>query len=68
MDGVFRLIEEIKLETFDEVQNPAEDKRSEFHYGRVHGILFGLGLLKQRLENMLEQQANERQRLEKEFD
>lgn len=65
---VFLILEQVKQDTLEEVLNPAEDKRSEFHYGRVHGILLGLAMVKEKLDAVLEQQARAAEQREREFD
>lgn len=67
MDPVFALLEQLKEDTLREITSPAEDRRSEFHYGRVHGILFAVEYLSQELQGVLETRAREQERREREF-
>ncbi len=67
MDPVFALLAELKEDTLREITSPADDKRSEFHYGRVHGILFAVALIEQELGNLIEASARAQERREREF-
>lgn len=67
MDSVFALLAELKEDTLREIASPADDKRSEFHYGRVHGILFAVALIEQELGNLIEASARAQERREREF-
>lgn len=67
MDPVFALLAELKEDTLREITSPADDKRSEFHYGRVHGILFAVALIEQELGGLIEASARAQERREREF-
>lgn len=68
MELVFRLIDELRQETIGEITKPPEDKQSEFHFGRIHGQLFALGMLEERLKEFLENQSRLERQREREFD
>ena len=64
---VFALLDSVIDDVLSEVTNPAEEKRSEFHYGRVHGMLLTATLLKERLKGELDAQAARQEQREREF-
>lgn len=68
MELVFAILNNLKDETLQEVLNPAEDKRSEFNYGRVHGILFCLAMIDERLRGELEANADRQGQRERDFE
>ena len=68
MELVFALLAQIKEETLQEVLNPSDDRRTAFHYGRVHGILFCLAMLDERLRGELEATASREAQMERNFD
>lgn len=68
MELVFRLIDALRDDVHKVVVNPPEDKQTEFHFGRISGGLFYLGLLEERLKEALEEQATQQRQIEKDFD
>ena len=46
---------------------PGEGKQTEFHFGRIHGQMFMIGVLEERLKAALEEQASQQQRFEEDF-
>ncbi len=67
MDLTFALISQLREQAINQVVNPADDKRSEFHYGRVHGILFACEFLREQIQTEMEAQAQRQQQFEREF-
>lgn len=67
MDPVFSLLAELREATLKEITSPADDKRSEFHYGRVHGILFAVAIIEQELGSLIEASARSQEQREREF-
>lgn len=64
---IFDLLGQLHEQILEEVVSPAEDKRSEFHYGRVHGILFAVKWIEQQLRDQMETQARLQDQREREF-
>lgn len=68
MELVFALIDKLRDEmVLKQLRNPSEDRRTEFDYGRLHGMLFMLELLQEQLEVETEAQAQRQQQREREF-
>jgi len=68
MEFIFALIDRMRQElVYNELRNPSEDRRSEFAFGRLHGMLFVLETMQQELEVEAESQAVRQDRQEREF-
>jgi len=67
VEAVFALLERFEQETLNEIVSPAEDKRTEFHYGRVHGQLLACRWIAEQLRDGMEAQARIQERREREF-
>lgn len=68
MEFVFRLLDSLRQQVIEEVVRPAEDKQTEFHFGRIHGQMLILGIFEERLKEILEEQAAQQQQREREYD
>lgn len=69
MELVFRVIEDLKNEyVLKKLVNPQDGETTEFHYGRLTGMLFMLELLKQQLDVEGEAEAARRETAERNFD
>ena len=68
MESVFALIDRLRTElVFDEMKNPGEDRRTEFAFGRLHGILYALEMLQEQLDAEVEMNARQQERRERDF-
>jgi hypothetical protein len=63
---LFDLLDRLRGEVVDTLDNPPPDQRNEFSFGRVSGMMSGIALVRQRVEEMVESnnQRNEAQQEE----
>lgn len=68
MEYVFALIDQMRQQlVYDELRLPDEGRRTEFAFGRLHGMLFALETLQRQLEQHVETEAAEQERRERNF-
>lgn len=69
MELVLALIDRIREEmVIKKLLNPGEGETTEFHYGRLVGMLFMLEFLKEQLDVAREAEATRREIAERNFD
>lgn len=62
------MLDDLRHDIVGSVVNPPDNKQSEFHFGRISGGMYYLGILEERLKDALEQQADLQRQREKDFD
>jgi hypothetical protein len=56
IEGMFRVLDQVEREGVESIQRPPEEFRSEFGFGRAHGILVTVARIRTLLEEELEAQ------------
>lgn len=68
MEQVFVLIDQMRQQlVYDQLLNPGDDRKSEFAFGRLHGMLYVLETLQTQLREYAEADAQRQERFEREF-
>lgn len=68
MEQVFAFIDQVRQQlVYDELRNPAEDRRTEFAFGRLHGILLACETLQDELKTYAEADAQRQETFERNF-
>lgn len=66
-EGFFRILDEVRAEGLELVENPSLEYRSEFGFGRANGFLVAVATIRDRLETELEAAAAHEERREREL-
>ena len=59
LHALLRMFDEIQNDALDLVNSPGPDQRDAFAFGKVHGILLAVGMMREKTNEYIQQQAQD---------
>jgi hypothetical protein len=67
VEWFYEILNDLREDALREVANPPEDRRTEFGYGRISGMLLMIETIRGQVANHQEAHAQRQERFEREF-